>query len=100
MVRKKIIWSQTAISELENILSFYIQRNQSDEYSLWLYNALEKRVQLISVFPALGRKSDMPDVHILPFDHFGIIYKTKGQAIYILSVWDFRQHPNKRMDYK
>ncbi|MFZ1705832.1 MAG: type II toxin-antitoxin system RelE/ParE family toxin [Saprospiraceae bacterium] len=100
MVRKKITWSQTAISELENILAFYIQRNQSDEYSLRLYKTLEKRVQLISVFPTMGKKSDMPDVHILPFQHFGIIYRTKGQVIYILSVWDFRQHPNKRMDYK
>ena len=68
MVRKKIIWSQTAISELENILAFFIQRNQSETYSLWLYKEVEKRVNIISLFPAIGRKTDLQYVHILPFE--------------------------------
>jgi plasmid stabilization system protein ParE len=100
MVRKKVIWSQTAISELENILAFYIQRNQSETYSLWLYQEVEKRVNIISLFPAIGRKTDLQHVHILPFENYGIIYKITTSTIYIMSVWDFRQKPNQRIDKK
>ncbi|MBK7233715.1 MAG: type II toxin-antitoxin system RelE/ParE family toxin [Saprospiraceae bacterium] len=100
MLKKKIIWTQTSISELESILQFYIQRNDSIEFSSWLLDELEKRIEVISIYPKSGRTTDLSSFRILPFNNFGIIYKETVEAIYIESIWDFRQNPDKRIDKK
>ena len=96
MVKKQIVWTKTSIIEVENILQFYIKRNKNNIFSTRLLNEIAKRIDLISVFPKIGIKTDLPWIRILPFKNFGIIYKESNETIFIESIWDFRQNPIKR----
>lgn len=98
MAKKQVVWTDTAIAELEGILQFYLDRNQNNNYSNWLLLAIEKRIELISMYSQIGRETDLPNIRILPFSDFGIIYMETINLIYIESIWDFRQNPIKRFD--
>lgn len=100
MLKKNVIWTETSISELDSILQFYIQRNNNVEFSCWLLDELEKRIEVISIYPKIGRETDLSFFRLLPFNNFGIIYKETDDAIFIESIWDFRQNPSKRIDKK
>lgn len=55
MVKKQIVWTDNSIKELENILEYYIQRNKSINFSSWLLDEVEKRIEIISIYPKIGR---------------------------------------------
>lgn len=95
MAKKQVVWTDTAIAELEGILQFYLDRNQNNNYSNWLLSSIEKRIELISIYSQIGRRTDLPNIRILPFSDFGIIYKDTTTLIYNESIWDFRQNPMK-----
>jgi len=100
MVKKQIVWTDNSIKELENILEFYIKRNNSINFSSWLLDEIEKRIEIISFYPKIGRETDLSNLRILPFNNYGIIYKERDETIFIESIWDFRQNPIKRRDKK
>ena len=100
MVKKQVVWTETSIEELEIILQFYIQRNKNINFSSWLLVEIEKRIEIISIYPKIGRETDLTILRILPLDNYGIIYKETDEAIFIESIWDFRQNPMKRRDKK
>ncbi len=84
MYRKTIIWTKSSLIEFENILVFYIQRNNSSTYSEWLFVEIGKRIELISNHPNIGRVTDLPNFKIFTFIHYGIIYKNVG-GLYLFS---------------
>lgn len=98
MAQRTIVWSPNALTELRSILEFYIERNQNASYSNWLYDQFESRVRLLAEFPEMGRITQKNNLRIIPFHHFGIIYKPTKTQIRIASIWDFRQNPNRRID--
>jgi|SRR5690606_5928590 len=98
MARKDINWTESALDELYEILNFYTIRNKSTTYSESLLYEIDKRISLISIHTKLGHFSDMEGVRILPVRGLGIIYKEASTVIHILSIWDFRQDPNHRID--
>ena len=98
MDQSEIIWTTNASIDLRYILDFYIERNKSAVYSKWLLREIEKRIILISRFPKIGRITNQKQVRLLPFHHYGIIYRVTGSEIYIQSIWDFRRNPNNRID--
>ncbi|MEP7195278.1 MAG: type II toxin-antitoxin system RelE/ParE family toxin [Saprospiraceae bacterium] len=100
MVKKQVIWTETAIAELETILQFYIDRNKGVKYSAWLLDEIEKRIEIISIYPKIGRETDLSIFRIFPFNNYGIIYKVTTDSIFIESIWDFRQNPSSRLDKK
>ncbi|MGB3227724.1 MAG: type II toxin-antitoxin system RelE/ParE family toxin [Saprospiraceae bacterium] len=100
MVKKQVIWTETSIKELEIILQFYIQKNKNINFSSWLLGEIEKRIEIISIYPKIGRETDFSVLRILPFNNYGIIYKETDENIFIESIWDFRQNPMKRLDKK
>jgi len=59
MVKKQVVWTETSIEELEIILQFYIQRNKSIKFSSWLMDEFEKRIEIISIYPKIGRETDL-----------------------------------------
>lgn len=98
MVKKQIVWTESSTKEFEIILQFYIQRNQSIKFSSWLLDEIEKRIEIISIYPKIGRKTDLEFLRLLPFNNYGIIYKETEETIFIESIWDFRRNPMKRLD--
>ena len=97
MAERKVIWSKRAETELKSILEFYTQRNQSADYSLSILENIERYTDLLKDYPELGRLSENKKSRILVIREFLLIYDLT-QNIEVLSFWDNRQNPNKKVN--
>ena len=96
MAEKPIIWSEIALQELEDILNFYNQRNQSLVFSKKLLSLAENTLQTISGNENIGRKTKSKNIRTFPLKYFLIIYEINVDRIEVLSFWDNRQNPKKK----
>jgi plasmid stabilization system protein ParE len=90
---KEIIWSEQANSDRKNILRYWILRNQSKKYSVKLDQLFREAVLLISVYPFIGKETDIKNVRAKKVRDYFIFYQETVTQIHILSVWDTRQNP-------
>lgn len=99
MAERKIIWSARAESELLHVLEFYINRNGNTNYATKLLNKTEKIVSLLANFPELGHVTENKTTRVVVKGDYLIFYEVSELFIQIVSFWDGRQNPNKRIDF-
>jgi len=95
MAYKKIVWTETAANQRNNILKYWAKRNKSNTYSLKLLKLNNDKTQQIAQNPNIYRQSDFPETRIASMGHFSICYKIEENAIIITAFWDNRQDPKK-----
>ncbi|WP_336690085.1 MULTISPECIES: type II toxin-antitoxin system RelE/ParE family toxin [unclassified Chryseobacterium] len=61
---KQIIWTKRASNEWLDILQYWINRNKSNSFSIKLNNLIKNNLELLSEFPDIGRKTDIPNVSV------------------------------------
>lgn len=98
MASKKVIWSPRASIELKDILEFYLERNGSATYSLKLLETVDTMINLPQNQPHLGRNTTDGNARVISFSHFLLFYDVGENELNILSVWDNRQDPKRRVD--
>ena len=59
---------------------------------------VDSMVELLHSHPSLGRATTDGQARMLSFGHFLLIYDENEQELNILSVWDNRQNPKRRVD--
>ena len=91
----KIIWSNTAIKQRNNIFEYWNKRNKSKEYSIKLNKIIYKKLDLLKTNPQIGILGDMNPYRVLYFENYSLVYKENSENIYIAAFWDQRQNPNK-----
>jgi plasmid stabilization system protein ParE len=96
MAKRKVEWSTKAVSELKNILDFYNTRNYSSTFNKKLYDKIKKNINLISMNPQLGTKTDDANVRTFIFDNYQIIYEIGEDYILISMIWDSRRNPKNK----
>ncbi len=94
MVKRKIVWSSIAKSDLSMILEFYYARNGSKTYSKKLNLKIRKTIKLLSKHPLLGIQSDVENIRALVEGDYAIFYQVTEETIRILTIWDCRQNPD------
>ncbi len=97
MAKKRVIWSSHAHQELHKTLTYYNQRNQSTQYSLKLLGAIENLTDILSENELLGRLTTNNFTRVIPINRYLIFYEIYSDHIQIVSFWDNRQDPNKRI---
>lgn len=97
MAGKKIIWSSRAKNELKEILGFYTERNGNPNYSLKILNRLENLLETISKNELIGRPTSNKITRVFPMDVYLLFYEIGKNQIEILSFWDNRQDPSKKL---
>jgi plasmid stabilization system protein ParE len=90
---KKIIWSDTAISDRIEIYQFWIWHNKSDSYSKKLERLFNESSKIISEFSEIGTKTDFQGVRVKVVRNYKIFYSNHGDRIEILRVWDAKRDP-------
>jgi len=75
-------------------LKYWIDRNNSNLYSIKLNKLFEDSVDLICKFPLIGVKSNLENIRIKLVRDYRIAYKINDETIEILTIWDSRQNPN------
>ncbi len=94
MVKRKIIWSQKAKSDLFAILEFYHKRNGTKVYSKKLNSTLRKSVRLLVKYAEIGTATDFQNVRNLIDGEYSIFYKIGTEQIEIITIWDNRKNPD------
>lgn len=95
MVKKEVIWSVKAQQDRIQILEYWSDRNGTKNYSNKLNTLIVEAIDLIALFPFLGRQTNRKDIRIKILRHYQIVYKVKPKRIEILAVWDSRQDPEQ-----
>jgi plasmid stabilization system protein ParE len=90
---KEIIWSEQAISDRKNILTYWILKNQSTLYSIKLDALFREAVKLLSEYPFIGKSTDIKNIRAKKVRDYFIFYQENGNQIHIVSIWDTRQNP-------
>lgn len=97
MAVKKIIWSTRASVEFKDILNFFIERNGNAKYSLKLLSEVQVLLQTVSKSEMIGRLTSNKFTRVISIDVYLIFYETNIENIRIVSFWDNRQDPEKRL---
>ena len=92
---KRVIWSQDAYRDLEQIYSYWNNRNKSNLYSRKLSKLFKTTIKTILTTPSIGRRTNVENVkRIIARDYF-LIYEEDEETLIILRIWDSRQDPDK-----
>ena len=95
----KILLSDTALAELEELFDYY-QAKASIIVARNLVNAILQKTLILETNSFVGVKepllSDRPDEYqYLIYKNYKIIYRCNDNLIVIITVFDSRQNPNK-----
>lgn len=95
MVKKSVVWTETAIKQRREVLKYWTIRNKSTTYAEKLISLINERIKLISQNPDAGKPTNHLDTREAAMGNFSIYYKNDGTQIFITAFWDNRQDPKK-----
>jgi toxin YoeB len=95
MARRKIVWSLQAKNNRVQILEYWIEHNNSSEYSRKLNTLFKQAAELISEYPSIGKLSGDKQARIKIVRDYWIVYDVSDSMIFILAIFDSRQNPIK-----
>lgn len=81
--------------QLEKILTFYDERNGSDEYSRHLLKCLLVEIQRIAQIPTASSPSTRPDVRFFYLMGFTIVFRYNSRRVTMLSIRSSARKPLK-----
>jgi len=100
MAQRKIVWTQNAELQLQQILLFFIERNKSGLYSQKLYQKFKVELLNAAKKPEIGIQTKLKQIRGLIVLDYILFYEIFEDKLMVLKVWDCRQNPNKIIDYK
>ena len=92
---KEVVWSLRARDERKQILQYWRLRNKSNAFSRKLNQLFAESVKIITDFPQIGKLTDDPNIRIKIAKDYLIAYEESETKIFILTIWDSRQDPDK-----
>jgi len=90
-----INFSYRSTAQLQKILTFYDERNGSDNYSRHLLKCLLEEIHRVSMTPTIGSPSTRPDVRFFYMMGFTIVYRYNSRHLTILSIRSSARKPLK-----
>jgi len=95
MVKRKIVWTETAAKQRREILRYWTERNKSTTYAEKLIEINAKHLKVISKNPEALKESEINEVRESAMGHFSLYYKITSDQIIVMAFWDNRQDPKK-----
>ncbi len=98
----KVLWTDTAISQLEQIF-YYYSHKASSKVATRLTQQIVDKTLLLETFPRTGQRENFlidreREYHYLVEGHYKILYWVEGKFVKIASVFDCRQNPEKMLE--
>jgi plasmid stabilization system protein ParE len=90
---KQVIWSARAHTERRKILEYWVDRNKSATYSKKLNRLFRDAVELVAMYPKIGKKTDVDGVRIKIVRDYFVIYEETESEIHVLTIWNSHQDP-------
>jgi plasmid stabilization system protein ParE len=98
MVKRTVVWTETATRQRREILKYWVKRNGTTTYAEKLIKLISEQVKLILTNPKLFKKADFPGTHVSALGHFSIFYRYTKDSLIVTAFWDNRQDPKKLLD--
>lgn len=92
---RRIIWSENAEHQLQEILMYWKNRNKSNVYPLKLRRAFLGTAKVLAMQPYLGVLIKSPAIYQKLVKEYLIIYEVKPETLFILALFDTHQDPGK-----
>ena len=92
---KRVIWSEDAFRDKEQIYSYWNNRNKSNLYSRKLNRLFGDTIKSILQMPSIGKNTNIENVKRIIARNFFLIYEESETTLTILRIWDSRQEPDK-----
>jgi plasmid stabilization system protein ParE len=96
---KRIIWSKSALKSKKEIFDYWNEENGNKKYSIELNNEFNRIIDLLLLFPELGRIVENFEARYLVKHVYIIFYKLNNSSesltIEILQKWDSRRDPEE-----
>lgn len=96
MVKKEIVWSKLAKTQLKAVLEYYVLQNGNSNYSLKLLNQVEDLLNTLSKSELIGRLTFNKFTRVIVMKNYLIFYEINENRIKIISFWDNRQNIKNR----
>jgi plasmid stabilization system protein ParE len=98
MVKRTVVWTETAARQRRDILEYWVKRNGTKNYAEKLIKLTAEQIKVIQSNPKLFKKTDFPNTYVSAFGHFSIFYKFTSDYLFITAFWDNRQDPKKLLE--
>ncbi|MBK8928012.1 MAG: type II toxin-antitoxin system RelE/ParE family toxin [Crocinitomicaceae bacterium] len=95
MVKRTVVWTNTAVIQRREILKYWIERNGTTLYAEKLIKLIAEQISVIHKNPYSFKSVNYPDTHVSVLGHFSVFYKITKTNIIITAFWDNRQNPKK-----
>jgi plasmid stabilization system protein ParE len=95
MVKRAIIWTETAAKQRRLILQYWTTRNKSSVYAKKLISLIADQLQIISDNPLLFKQTEIESIRESAMGHFSLYYAFNEKEIIVMAFWDNRQDPEK-----
>ena len=95
---KRLKWATSAKIQRQEILDYWIKRNQSKIYSRKLNKLFNECAEMILLYPEIGIKIPNINCRKRLIKDFYFIYTTTEDQIKIVTIWDTRQNPEKLLN--
>ncbi|MBD3583916.1 type II toxin-antitoxin system RelE/ParE family toxin [Flavobacterium selenitireducens] len=99
MAGLKLFWTETAIRQRNLIFEYWIERNQSFDYSRKLNSKIKERTDTLKQNPELGKKTEFKNTRVVSLGHYSIFYQFDSNTIIVTGFWDNRQEPGKLLKF-
>jgi plasmid stabilization system protein ParE len=90
---KRIIWTEQAKFERQEILNYWFFRTGNKKYSRKLAFDFRETVKYISLHNYLGRATELEDVRVAVCGNYLLFYKIDVEVVSIITVFDSRRNP-------
>lgn len=84
---KRLIISRAAFADIDRIVAFNNERNQSDAYSRKFIKSLFNRLNKILITPNLARKTNLDNQFLIIWSDFYIFYYIEKDYIIISKIY-------------
>jgi len=92
----KVVWTQKARNEKDQILHYYLEPNGSPTYSRIPRQHFSQGLELVRVQEGIGKQTSRDEIRCLFVLDYSLFYRLDSQSIIVLSVWDNRRNPEQR----
>lgn len=93
--RRKIVWTESAISSRKDLFKYWNSRNKSTLYSKKLNAHFLLALELISKYPKIAISSEITAIRLKVVSDYYLIYQLTESTIIVLDIWDTRQNPQE-----
>lgn len=98
MVKRTVVWTETAAKQRREILQYWTKRNGSTVYAEKLIQLIANQIKTLLNYPESFKLADFPETRESAIGYFSIYYKITADLLIITAFWDNRQDPKRLLE--